>query len=93
MRSLKKSPVLAVETFVEKPDAATAAKYVSDGYLWNSGNFLFRADVMLAEIAKFEPAMRTAAATSVDALAKDLDFLRLPEKEFLASPKSRSTSR
>jgi mannose-1-phosphate guanylyltransferase/mannose-6-phosphate isomerase len=42
---------------------------------------------MLAEIAKFEPAMRAAAAASVDALAKDLDFLRLPEQEFLASPK------
>ena len=81
------SPVFAVERFVEKPDAATAAKYVSDGYLWNSGNFLFRADVMLAEIARFEPAMRAAAASSVDALTKDLDFLRLPEREFLASPK------
>jgi mannose-1-phosphate guanylyltransferase/mannose-6-phosphate isomerase len=84
---LGQSPVFAVEAFVEKPDVATATKYVSEGYLWNSGNFLFRADVMLAEIAKFEPAMRAAAAASVDALAKDLDFLRLPEQEFLASPK------
>ena len=84
---LAQSPVLAVDSFVEKPDALTAAKYVSEGYLWNSGNFLFRADVMLSEIAKFEPAMRAAAVASIDALGKDLDFLRLPEKEFLASPK------
>ena len=84
---LGNSPVHAVEAFVEKPDVATATKYMNEGYLWNSGNFLFRADVMLAEIAKFEPAMRAAAAASVDALAKDLDFLRLPEQEFLASPK------
>jgi mannose-1-phosphate guanylyltransferase/mannose-6-phosphate isomerase len=84
---LGQSPVFAVEAFVEKPDVATATKYVSEGYLWNSGNFLFRADVMLAEIMKFEPAMRAAAAASVDTLAKDLDFLRLPEQEFLASPK------
>ncbi len=84
---LGQSPVFAVEAFVEKPDTATATKYMNEGYLWNSGNFLFRADVMLAEIAKFEPAMRAAAAASIDALAKDLDFLRLPEKEFLASPK------
>src|SRR4051794_24338816 len=32
-----------VKRFVEKPDAATAKKYVAEGYLWNSGNFLFRA--------------------------------------------------
>jgi mannose-1-phosphate guanylyltransferase len=38
-----------VKSFVEKPDAATAARYVHDGYLWNSGNFL-SPDVLLAEI-------------------------------------------
>ena len=43
--------------FVEKPDAETAARYVAEGYLWNSGNFLFRADVLLEELARFEPAM------------------------------------
>ncbi len=35
--------VRAAAKFVEKPDAATAAEYVKDGYLWNSGNFMFRA--------------------------------------------------
>ncbi len=39
--------VSTVAAFVEKPDLATAERYVSDGYLWNSGNFLFRADAML----------------------------------------------
>ena len=39
--------VFAVDAFVEKPDAETAARYVAEGYLWNSGNFLFRADVLL----------------------------------------------
>ncbi|MGB6348413.1 MAG: sugar phosphate nucleotidyltransferase, partial [Pseudolabrys sp.] len=38
----------AVKSFVEKPDAATATRYVREGYLWNSGNFLFRADVLLS---------------------------------------------
>ena len=42
------SAVCKVEAFVEKPDEATAARYVADGYLWNSGNFMFRAEVMLA---------------------------------------------
>jgi mannose-1-phosphate guanylyltransferase len=35
--------LFAIEKFVEKPDAATAARYVAEGYLWNSGNFMFRA--------------------------------------------------
>ena len=49
--------VHAVKSFVEKPDAATAARYVRDGYLWNSGNFLFRADVLLSELERLEPEM------------------------------------
>jgi mannose-1-phosphate guanylyltransferase len=40
-----------VDRFVEKPDAATAARYLAERrYLWNSGIFVFRADVILAEI-------------------------------------------
>ena len=47
-----------VERFVEKPDAATAARYLAEGvYLWNSGIFVFRADVILAEIARTMPAL------------------------------------
>src|ERR1019366_5213980 len=34
---------------VEKPDPATAAEYIKAGYLWNSGNFMFRASVLLDE--------------------------------------------
>jgi len=52
--------VSRVAAFVEKPDAATAATYVAQDYLWNSGNFLFRADALLAELARFEPAMAEA---------------------------------
>ena len=57
--------VYAVEAFVEKPDAETAARYVSEGYLWNSGNFLFRADVLLAELQRYEPAMAAAVEAAV----------------------------
>src|SRR4029450_8875136 len=73
---LNGAPVHAVEAFVEKPDAATAANYVAQKYLWNSGNFLFHAATMLAEIERFEPAMAEAAKAAVDGLKRDLDFLR-----------------
>src|SRR5450432_4088115 len=42
--------VRKVERFVEKPDEAKARQFVEEGYLWNSGNFVFRADAMLAEL-------------------------------------------
>src|SRR6516162_5020159 len=46
--------VRSVAEFVEKPDAAKAAEYVKAGYLWNSGNFMFRASVLLDEYRKFD---------------------------------------
>lgn len=78
--------VFAVERFVEKPDAATAARYVRDNYLWNSGNFLFRADVLLEELRKFEPAMADAAVQAVAQAKADLDFLRLDAPAFASAP-------
>jgi mannose-1-phosphate guanylyltransferase/mannose-6-phosphate isomerase len=81
------SHAYAVEAFVEKPDAATAATYVANHYLWNSGNFLFHAATMLAEITRFEPAMAEAAKASVDGLTRDLDFLRLAAEPFARAPR------
>ena len=76
-----------VEAFVEKPDAATAANYVAERYLWNSGNFLFHAPTMLGEIERFEPAMAEAAKAAVAGLTRDLDFLRLASEPFARAPK------
>lgn len=84
---LNGSAAVTIDAFVEKPDAATAARYVAEKYLWNSGNFVFRADVMLAEIAAFEPAMADAAKAAVDAMARDLDFLRLAAEPFGKAPR------
>jgi hypothetical protein len=50
-----------VGEFVEKPDAATAERYVASGeYLWNSGIFMVRASVWLRAIECFNPAMAEA---------------------------------
>src|SRR5471032_600804 len=78
--------VHAVKSFVEKPDAATAARYVRDGYLWNSGNFLFRADILLAELARLEPEMAAAIAAAVENATNDLGFLRLQPDAFARAP-------
>jgi len=78
--------VYAVKRFVEKPDSTTAARYVSGGYLWNSGNFLFRADVLLAELERLEPDMATAIKAAVDGATTDLGFLRLQPEAFGRAP-------
>src|SRR3984893_7881956 len=48
--------VRAVAKFVEKPDAATSADYIKAGYLWNSGNFMFRASILLDEYRNVDAA-------------------------------------
>ena len=85
-KALGTKGVYTVEAFVEKPDAGTAAKYVTDGYLWNSGNFLFRADVLLAELQRHEPAIATAVEAAVAAAKDDIGFLRLDPAAFGEAP-------
>jgi mannose-1-phosphate guanylyltransferase / mannose-6-phosphate isomerase len=85
-KKLNGASVCAVEAFVEKPDADTAATYVADQYLWNSGNFLFHAATMIAEIERFEPAMAEAGKAAVAGLTRDLDFMRLAAEPFARAP-------
>lgn len=78
--------VSRIERFVEKPDAETAARYVADGYLWNSGNFLFRAGMMLSEGEALVPAMADCAIRAVAGIAEDMRFLTLGSEAFTAAP-------
>jgi mannose-1-phosphate guanylyltransferase/mannose-6-phosphate isomerase len=79
--------VRAVERFVEKPDAATASRYVASGeYFWNSGMFLFRASVYLAELEKNQPAMVAQCRLAFAQARRDVDFLRLDKAAFSACP-------
>ena len=74
--------IFAIEKFVEKPDAATAERYVKEGYLWNSGNFLFRAGVLLDEYRGFEPDNIAAVVAAVDKAGRDLGFVTLDPEHF-----------
>jgi mannose-1-phosphate guanylyltransferase len=44
-----------VRGFHEKPDRETAGRYLDEGYLWNSGIFVWRADVFLEEVREHAP--------------------------------------
>lgn len=65
----------AVHQFVEKPDQALAAAYIAKGYLWNSGNFIARADVLLEEMARYAPGVVSAARAALPAASGPVEIL------------------
>lgn len=76
-----------VGAFKEKPDLATAEKYFSSGdYSWNAGIFMFRSDILIAEIEKFRPQIAKAAADAVKRGAMDTDKLLLDADAFDKAP-------
>jgi len=78
--------VFAVQAFVEKPDLETAKRYVAEGRLWNSGNFAFRADVLLDEMAAFEPQLAKAAEEAVREARRDGGTVCLDPAAFARAP-------
>lgn len=71
-----------VAAFVEKPDARRAAQYLLDGYLWNSGNFVFDAATMRAELEAFAPDVLEPVGEAVSGATRDLEFLVLDAAAF-----------
>jgi mannose-1-phosphate guanylyltransferase/mannose-6-phosphate isomerase len=86
--TLKGAPgCLAVQRFVEKPDRATAERYLANGnYFWNGGIFLFKASTLLKEMERLQPEMLKACTESFARGRVDLDFVRLDEESFKACP-------
>ena len=72
-----------VEKFVEKPNVAVAQAYLDSGdYLWNSGMFIVKPSVLLAEALALCPALLEQCQNALNGSAKDLDFIRLSVAEF-----------
>lgn len=67
-----------VESFKEKPDLATAERYVAAGnYYWNSGMFAFTIDFMKGEMAKYQPEIAAILAQGYDSAVAH--FADMPE--------------
>jgi mannose-1-phosphate guanylyltransferase len=64
----KSATASKVQRFVEKPDRARAEKMLNDGYLWNSGIFVWRAGDFLNEVEAHTPelgaALRSASSST-----------------------------
>jgi mannose-1-phosphate guanylyltransferase/mannose-1-phosphate guanylyltransferase/mannose-6-phosphate isomerase len=77
----------AVKRFVEKPNAELAKEFVADSnFLWNSGTFLFSAAQFLEELKAYAPDVYASAEKALDNAHVDLEFLRVEESSFSASP-------
>ena len=79
--------VAKVAQFVEKPDLATAEKYLATGgYTWNSGMFVLRASVWLKALGQFRPDILAATKASWAARREDTKFVRPGKREWEAVP-------
>lgn len=73
--------------FVEKPDLQTAQSYLEQGcYYWNSGMFVFQAQVFLRELQQHSPAVVAAAEQAKKNSVQDLDFIRVNREAFAQAP-------
>ncbi len=79
--------VLAIRRFREKPDQATAAKWIqSDRYYWNSGMFFSSARTLLGQIRQWAPDIYQAAADAWHERKEADPFTRFPKKIYSACP-------
>jgi mannose-1-phosphate guanylyltransferase/mannose-6-phosphate isomerase len=79
--------VFTIARFTEKPDTATAETYLASGvHFWNSGIFLMAASTYLEETERLAPDILAAARAALEGAATDLDFLRLDQEAYAASP-------
>jgi mannose-1-phosphate guanylyltransferase/mannose-1-phosphate guanylyltransferase/mannose-6-phosphate isomerase len=74
--------VKSVAKFVEKPDLQTATGYIEAGYLWNSGNFMFRAGMLLDEYRRVDSDSVETITSAVAKAGRDLGFFTLDADAF-----------
>ena len=78
---------MAVSRFVEKPDLATAQRYLAEGgYFWNSGMFVLRASVWLAALEAWRPDILAATRAAWSGRSTDASFVRPDREAFAAIP-------
>ena len=77
----------SVSSFVEKPDAETARRYVEAGtYLWNGGMYLVRSSVWIEALARLRPEMLGACELAHAQGVRDGDFYRVDPHAFAECP-------
>ncbi|MGF6652135.1 mannose-1-phosphate guanylyltransferase/mannose-6-phosphate isomerase [Paraburkholderia youngii] len=77
----------AVDSFVEKPNAETARRFIDEGrYYWNSGMFMLKASTYMDELRRYEPEIARQAELSLQSAQRNFDFVWLDADAFAACP-------
>ncbi len=86
-RSGANAGVHEVERFTEKPDLHAAERFLQEGgYYWNSGIFVWRASVILAEMQRFLPEVYRIAQTILAESRAGKAFQQAVEEQFSSMP-------
>ncbi|MDQ6989084.1 MAG: mannose-1-phosphate guanylyltransferase, partial [Mariprofundaceae bacterium] len=81
------SGVFPVKRFTEKPDLCTAKSFLEQGnYFWNSGMFVWKASLILAEIEQHCPDIYSALATMKKAWQAGEDWQEVVRHNFQDMP-------
>jgi mannose-1-phosphate guanylyltransferase/mannose-1-phosphate guanylyltransferase/mannose-6-phosphate isomerase len=79
--------VFQVERFIEKPKAEKAAALIKAGdSFWNSGMFMFTADLLFEEAERHAPDVLSAVKLAMQTRTSDLDFIRIGTAAFETAP-------
>lgn len=79
--------IYEVDRFTEKPDLVTAERFLKEGdYYWNSGIFVWRASVILAEIQRYLPAVHQIIQNILAESRASATFQQAVEQHFAAMP-------
>ena len=77
----------SINQFFEKPELELAKKYINSGnFLWNSGKFMVKSSVWLAQIGLFAPKILDACLQAYKDGKSELDFYRIDEAAFNLCP-------
>ncbi len=78
---------LKVEEFIEKPERKVAEKLIKDNrFTWNSGMFVFKAQVIINEIKKYNPEIIEFCTKSINNKNEDIYFEKIDSGIFNNCP-------
>ena len=79
--------IFEVERFIEKPNQEKAKEFIkNDNFLWNSGMFVFKADLLIEELLIYDKRIAINAEQSVLGAKIETDFVSLEENYFSSCP-------
>ncbi|MDH5599690.1 MAG: mannose-1-phosphate guanylyltransferase/mannose-6-phosphate isomerase [Gammaproteobacteria bacterium] len=86
-KEIDKNLSYAINRFVEKPELELAKEYLDSGnFLWNSGKFMIKSSVWLAQIGHYAPQILATCEQAYQNGKSEMDFYRIDEEAFSQCP-------